>query len=265
MDQNINKPAVSIILPVYNAEKYLKQAVESVLAQSFPDFELIIINDGSTDGSQEIIQNFRDPRIKMVRQENKGITATLNVGLSMSHAEYIARIDADDVWSNPNKLSIQMEYLSRNPDCVLLGTWANVIDENDKQISCLKYPETDREIRSGLLTKNCFVHPSVVFRKETALRAGVFNEQEKYVEDYGLWLRMGQYGKFANIPQYLMSYRIHQNSTTQRQNLIQSQNSLALIKKHKAQYPNYFIGCLKWNLKILLLKTIGLKNFNRIK
>jgi glycosyltransferase involved in cell wall biosynthesis len=265
MDQDINKPKVSVILPVYNGAKYVKQAIESVLRQTFSDFELIIINDGSTDGSLEIIKSSHDPRIKIVDQENKGLITTLNTGIALSRAEHIARIDADDIWSNQDKLSRQMNYISQNPDCAVLGTWANIIDEDGNKISRLAYPKTDREIRSKILTKCCFVHPSVIFNKIMCEKAGGFNGQERYIEDYGLWLRMGQFGKFANIPEYLMSYRINKSGITQQKNYIQSQNSLAVIKNHKTSYPNYMMGYLKWNLKLFLLKTIGLKNINRLK
>lgn len=265
MDKNINKPIVSIILPVYNGAKYVKLAIESVLQQSFSDFELIIINDGSTDGSLEIIKSFKDSRIKIVDQENKGLIKTLNEGIALSRAEYIARIDADDIWSSPEKLIKQIEYIRKNTTCAVVGTYSKVIDENGKEISNLEYPKTDQEIRSKILTKNCFIHPSVIFNKEVCIKAGGFNEQEKYIEDYGLWLRMGQFGTFANIPEYLMSYRLHSESVTQRQNLTQSQKSLELIKKFKTLYSNYIKGCIKWNIKLFLLKTIGLKNINRLK
>jgi glycosyltransferase involved in cell wall biosynthesis len=265
MDQNINKPIVSVILPVYNGAKYVSQSIESVLKQTFSNFELLIINDGSTDESLSIIESFHDQRIKVINQENKGIIATLNTGIALSQAKYIARIDADDIWSSPDKLSKQMEFLSENPNCVVLGTWANIIDENGTETLLLSYPETDREIRSKMLTKCCLIHPSIVFNKEICLKVGGFDEQEKYVEDYGLWLRMGQFGTFANIPEYLMSYRIHQDSVTQQKNFVQSKNSLELIKKYKLLYPNYTKGYIKWNLKLFLLKTIGLKNINRLK
>lgn len=265
MDQNTNKPKVSIIMPVYNQAKYVKQAIESILQQTFSNFELIIINDGSTDRSVNIIDNFHDLRIKIINQENKGLITTLNTGIVLSRAEYIARIDPDDIWSDLNKLNKQMEYLSKDPNCVVLGTWARIIDENDKEFSHISCPEKDQGIRSKILTKNCFIHPSVVFNKEIALKAGGFDEQEKYVEDYGLWLRMGQFGKFANIPEFLMSYRIHRDGITQQKNFIQSQNSLEIIKKHKKNYPNYIRGYLKWNFKLFLLKIIGLGNINRLK
>ena len=106
-----------------------------------------------------------------------------------------------------------------------------------------------------ILTKNYFIHPSILFNKEVCLRAGGFNKEEKYVEDYGLWLRIGQFGTFANIPEYLMSYRVHSTNTTKQNNFVQSQNSLTLIKKYKSLYPNYFRGYIKWNLKILYLSV----------
>ena len=250
----IGNKKISVILPVYNGVKYLNQAISSVLNQSFTDFEFIIINDGSTDESLKIIQSFKDQRIVLINRENKGLIATLNEGVSLSKAKYIARIDADDIWSDQNKLSKQIDYISNHQDCVVLGTWAKVINQDGQQISDLKYPDKDKEIRSKILTKNCFIHPSVIFSKEAYLKADGFDNQEKYVEDYGLWLRMGKFGAFANIPEYLMSYRIHGENITNKNNLIQSKNSLAVVKKYKSLYPNYFRGWFKWNLKIILIR-----------
>ena len=254
----MNNPKVSIILPVYNGEKYLKQAVQSVLWQTFSDFELIIINDGSTDNSSNVIKTFADLRIRVVDQENKGLISTLNIGVEMAKAEYIARIDADDIWSDPNKLAKQVKFLEENPEYVLVGTWAKIIDKTGQKTSVLKTPTTDEEIRNKILIKNGFTHPSVIFSKDACLKAGGFDEQEKYVEDYGLWLRMGLIGKFANIPEYLMSYRVHTGSVTRQKNLAQCKNSLAIIKKHQTQYPNYKKASFKWHLKILLVRIKNL-------
>jgi glycosyltransferase involved in cell wall biosynthesis len=261
----MNKPAISVILPVYNAEKYVALAIQSVLDQSFQDFELIIINDGSTDTSLGSIQKFSDPRIKLINQENQGLIKTLNTGIALAQSNYIARIDADDIWSDQDKLARQMEYLSQHIECVVLGTGAKIIDENGKEISSLHYPTSDTEIRSQLLISNCFIHPSVIFNKEICLKVGGFNPNEKHVEDYGLWLRMGLQGTLANLPQELMSYRIHASSVTQQKNLIQSKNCLELIKRYKQDYPNYSKGTWKWRMKIFLLQTIGLKNLNKLK
>jgi glycosyltransferase involved in cell wall biosynthesis len=266
MDKNINKnPPVCVVMPVYNRSKYIRQSIESVLQQTFSDFEFLIINDGSTDGSLEIIKSFNDPRIKIVDQENKGLISTLNIGIALSNTKYIARADPDDIWSDRNKLAKQMEYLSKNPDYVLLGTWAKVVDENDKEISRLTQPENDLKIRSRMLTRCCFIHSSVVFSKEAYSKANGYSEQEKYAEDYGLWLRMGRFGKFANIPEYLVTYRVHQEGVSQQKNFAQSKKSFEIIRKYKSLYPNYLRGYLKWNLKLLLLRLIGSENFNRLK
>ena len=256
MDKNINKPKLSIILPVYNSAKYVKQAMESVLQQSFKDFELIIINDGSTDNGLEIIKSFNDPRIILIEQENKGLIETLNYGVALAKADLIGRIDADDIWSDENKLSKQIEYLNNNQECVVVGTWAKIINEEGETTSHLSYPTTDKKIRSKILIKNCFIHPSVIFSKDAYLKTGGFDKQDLYVEDYGLWLKIGSLGTFANIPEYLMSYRVHGGSVTQQKNYTQSKNSLELIKKYGKIYPNYLIGYIKWNLKLILLKTI---------
>lgn len=249
METNL-KPKVSIILPVYNAEAYIDKAIQSVLNQTFSDYELIIIDDGSIDKSIHLINNFKDPRIIFIKHTaNQGLISTLNEGLQRAHGDYIARIDADDMWTDVDKLQKQITFLEQNTEYGVVGTWAYTIDENDKKIGTIKNPTTDTQIRKWFLIKNCLIHPSVLFRKDIALKSGSFLSDEKYVEDYGLWLRMGSFGRFANIPEYLMSYRIHSKSITQSKNEEQVKNAITLIKKHKRNYPHILLARVKWWLK----------------
>lgn len=261
-------PLVSIILPVYNGEAYLDEAIRSILNQDYANLELLIIDDGSSDGSADIAKKAQqqDQRVKYVRNEqNMGLIATLNKAMAMAEGEYIGRIDSDDIWSSKDKLSRQMSYLLANPKTVIVGTWAIAIDQKGHETHSLHCPVTDGQIRNEILIKNPFIHPSVVFRKQAAIQAGLFKATEKHVEDYGLWMRLGEFGTFANIPEALMKYRVHAGSVTQSNNMLQVKNSLNLIREHNKQYPNFAKGYVKWTTKFALLKLFGIANFNTIK
>jgi len=249
----MDSPKITVLLPVYNAKPYLHDAIHSVLDQTYKNIELLIIDDGSTDGSVDIIRSFKDPRIVFLQHvANNGLIATLNEGLEKARGEYIARMDADDIWTNPQKLEKQLEYFDHSPDCVLVGTWATLIDEDGSSLGSIRYPYEDSAIRKHLLMKNYFVHPSVLFKKDAALKAGGFSISEKHVEDYGLWLRLGTYGTFANIPEYLMAYRVHGASVSRQNKLEQIQNSFKLVKMHADDYPNFPLASLKWRIRLFL-------------
>ncbi len=252
MDQNI-KPKVTIILPVYNSALYVEAAIKSVLGQTFRNFEFLIIDDGSSDESVELIKKFTDERIRLVENgKNLGLIATLNKGLQEAKGDLIARIDADDEWLGAEKLEKQVTYLETNSDCVLVGTWGKALDENNHLLFDMTPASEDSKIRSRILIKNSFLHPSVVFRKNAATSSLGFRNDELFVEDYGLWMRLGKIGKFHNIPEFLIYYRIHQKGVTNQNNRRQVANSIDLIKKHKKDYPNYWIANIKWNLRRFL-------------
>lgn len=247
------KPKVSVVMPVYNGGPYLRQAIESVLAQTFKDFEFVIIDDGSTDNSAEIIRSFNDTRIIFLEHaDNKGLINTLREGLERAQGEYIARMDGDDIWTNPEKLEKQLEYFDHSEDTVLVGTWATLIDKEGRTRGSLRYPYEDAAIRKSILIKNCFIHPSVMFKKAAAIQAGGFLADEKHVEDYGLWLRLGEHGTLANVPEYLMAYRMHDMNVTRQNNLEQIENSFKLVKKHAKSYPNFALALWKWRIRLFL-------------
>lgn len=200
---------ISVILPVYNAEKYISKSIESILRQTFEDFELIIINDGSKDNSLNIINKFTDRRILLVDQENRGLAKTLNIGLDIAKGEYIARMDADDI-ALPNRFEEQMNYLTKYPEVGLLGSAIELIDENDKHISYhAPYIGHDILLRCMQNKGNPFKHPTVIFKREIAIKLGGFNENiGKYFEDYFLWYHMASKVKVDNLPKVLLKYRI---------------------------------------------------------
>jgi glycosyltransferase involved in cell wall biosynthesis len=251
MDSNIK---ISILLPAYNAEKTISKSIESILNQSYKNFELIILNDGSTDSTQEIINTYSDPRIvAMENESNIGLINTLNKGFTLSKGTFIARIDADDIWIDVDKLSNQVDFLIKNPNHVLVGTQA--IIKNGKGNSQTCYPLSDSEIRKSILSKNPFLHSSIVFKKDV-LREIPYRKEDYLVEDYSLWLRLGLLGKFANLPDYSLEYLVNPTGETQKNNLKQTNNSFRLIKEYKCKYPRYYIGYSIWCIKILVRKIL---------
>jgi glycosyltransferase involved in cell wall biosynthesis len=201
-------PLVSVLLPVYNAQDYLKQSIDSILGQTLTDFELIIINDGSTDGSKAIIDSYSDPRIIVIDQANAGLPVSLNRAIARAKGKYLARQDADDV-SEPTRFEKQVAFLEEHPDYGLLGTWAQILELDTIVDRQLKHPIENGELQIKLLFYNCFVHSSVMIRKDVLNHCGLYPEDtEKFPpEDYDLWLRIAQTSKIANLPSALLQYR----------------------------------------------------------
>ena len=204
-------PNVTVLMPVYNGEQYLREAIESVLKQTYTDFEFLIINDGSTDESVEIIDSYHDPRIRLVHnKKNLKLIATLNKGLDLARGKYIARMDCDDVCL-PERLSRQVSLLQENPDVGVCGTSVKTTGEPEERI--FKYPTKDETIRCQLIFESPFAHPTVMFRRDLILKFGIYFSQENiHAEDYDFWVRLSRYCKFANLEEALLLYRIHPES-----------------------------------------------------
>ncbi|MFA6385997.1 MAG: glycosyltransferase [Candidatus Paceibacterota bacterium] len=248
---------VSIILPVYNGGKYIRRAIESVTAQTFSHWELLIIDDGSNDNTEDISREYinKDNRIHFLKNEvNLGIQKTLNKGLREAKGEYIARIDDDDEWVDKDKLQKQVEFLNENPDHVLVGTGVIVIDENGLELFRYLLPENDGDIRKKILGKNCFVHSSVMFRKNLALIFGGYSEDAavKHIEDYDLWLKMGTAGKLANLPIYAVKFTLRGGSISSVNKIEQFKKNINLAKKYKNKYPNYFGALIRAYARIIV-------------
>jgi hypothetical protein len=208
-------PQVSIIMSVYNAEDYVGHAIESLLKQTYTDFEFIIVNDASTDTSLQVIRSYDDPRIKLVDfQQNRGQTAALNEGLRAASGAYLARQDADDV-SHPDRLKKQVEYLDHHPDCLLVGTAAELIDARGQVSSIDRKPVTDAEVRACFADhNNAFYHGSVMFRHDVLALSGYYREGFRTSQDYDMWLRIAEKGAVANLPDPLYQYRLHEGQMT---------------------------------------------------
>jgi glycosyltransferase involved in cell wall biosynthesis len=203
-------PAVSVLLPVYNGARFLRPALESILGQSFTDFELLVLDDGSTDDSVRIAEGYRDPRIRILSAaSNQGLPRALNRGLAAASGEFVARQDADDL-SHPDRFARQLEFLRANPTVALVGAQAEVIDETGAAAGRrLAYPCDDAAIRRRLLLRNPFAHTTVMFRRTAVLAVGGYDESFRYCQDFALWNRLATRHRVANLHEVLAGYRIH--------------------------------------------------------
>ncbi|MCE1235670.1 MAG: glycosyltransferase [Hyphomicrobiales bacterium] len=202
----MNAPSVTVLLPVYNGAALLGAAVDSILAQTFGDFELIVIDDGSSDDPESVVAARRDPRIRFHRHANRGLAGTLNVGLELARAPLIARQDHDDL-SRPTRLARQVERFAREPDLVVLGAQADIHDESGPTGRRHRPVTTSGAIRMELNFSCPFVHPSVMMRREAVLDVGGYaTEHDRQPEDFDLWSRLNGRGRMANLEDSLMIY-----------------------------------------------------------
>lgn len=205
-------PDVTVLLPAYNAAKWLGAALDSVLAQTLGAFELLVMDDGSTDATGRLLEGYRDPRIRIVREVNRGLVAVLNHGIDLAAGKYIARMDADDV-AHPRRLERQVAFLEKHTDVGICGTWFRI--RGGKRPSHVRTPTGHGAIAAMLFFRSAFGHPTVMFRRaflqESALR---YSAAARHAEDYDLWVRARQCTRLANLPEYLLEYRIHSGQTS---------------------------------------------------
>jgi glycosyltransferase involved in cell wall biosynthesis len=210
-------PTISVVMSVYNAGRYLPQAVESVLAQSFRDFEFIIIDDGSTDGSPEVLRAYaaRDLRIRLTVRGNKGLTVTLNEGLAQARGEFVARMDCDDVCI-PDRFQKQLDYLRADPLLVCAGGHFELIDEKGRLLTRLCPPSDDETIQKLLLAGHTAIcHPAAMMRREAVARVGGYDPYFKTTQDLDLWLRLGEIGRLGNVREVVLKFRQHGGSVSE--------------------------------------------------
>ncbi|MBS1516813.1 MAG: glycosyltransferase [Bacteroidetes bacterium] len=204
---------ITVLMPVYNDSRYLRQSVCSILNQSFGDFEFLIIDDGSTDGSDEIIRSFRDSRIVHKKIRHSGLAAALNSGMRNASGDWIARIDADDL-STLRRLKVQHDHLKKNPGTDVLGSWSVYFSDPDRILFQINPPADDVKIREFLELHNPINHSSVIFRKESVLKEGGYDEKFGVYEDFELWLRVKNKLSFNIIPESLVYTRQRKDSLT---------------------------------------------------
>ncbi|MCL2312733.1 MAG: glycosyltransferase [Firmicutes bacterium] len=231
-------PLISVLMPAYNAEKYIGEAITSVLNQTFTDFELVVINDGSTDNTEEIILSFKDERIRyVINESNLKLIATLNKGIDLALGKYIARIDADDICLL-NRFEKQIAFFEKHPDYVLCGSWAHLINSQGEMTGRVKYIDTHNLLKISLLFTVPLIHPSVM-AKTDILKQFKYSASALHTEDFDLWLRIVNAGyKIANIPEYLIKYRWHDTNISVENEAFQTEKKFELLKP----YIESFIG-----------------------
>lgn len=228
MDTIINRPLVSVIMPAYNAADYLQEAINSVIAQTFLDWELLIIDDGSTDATAQIIteNRLKEKRIRYFHQPNEKQSKARNVGISHSLGTYIAFLDADDI-SLPERFAKQVTFLEANQDVVVCGSWFGIIGSD----RIIKLPEQHEAIKLALLKGNCMAHSSVMTRKQILNEfPSVFEASKEPAEDYDLWVRLVFKGRLHNLQEVLLQYRTHNNQLSKKQSAKQKQSTIQTRK-----------------------------------
>ncbi|MBN8554733.1 MAG: glycosyltransferase [Deltaproteobacteria bacterium] len=221
-------PLISVLMPVFNGEKYLDAAIRSVLRQSYSHFELIILNDGSTDGSAKIIQSFKDPRIIYIKNDqNLGLVKTPNLGIERARGQYIARIDSDDILFS-DRFMKQVDFLESHPDAVACGSWYFTMKFLPNTL--VKVPTRPEDIASELIFKNVMAHSSMMMRADSLRQYKIFySDKYPFIEDWELWLRLSKVGRLYNIPEPLFLYRLHSQSVSFKNFDVQNQSIQKII------------------------------------
>ena len=207
-----NAPTATVLLRVYNGERYLAEAVESILHQQFSDFELLVVDDGSTDATAAILDQYaKDARVRIIRQPNRGLSLSTRRGVEEARGTYVAIMDADDR-SHHDRLEKQIAFLLSHPEHVLVGSALPIIDENGQPTGYRRYPLEDSTIREASMLYNPFGHSSICFRRADAIACGNYTTEFETAEDFDFNVRLRMRGKGANLPEALTDYRIHRGS-----------------------------------------------------
>ena len=254
----MNKVSVNILTK--NRAGLLKKALESVFSQSFQDYEVVVVNDGSTDSTETVSENLKIERLKIINHKaSQGITVSRQEALGISAGEYVAILDDDDEWMDVEKLKKQVEYLDEHKDCVLVGGSIEIFNfqfsifnknQNLKPKNIKHRPESDGAIRRAMLFRNNFFTSTVMFRREAAVMAGGFiKDQDDLAEDYDLWLRMGILGKMHNFQEVFAAYSQPNYNKPKFRAFLAKQ--LRLIYQHKSNYPYYKIAAMLLKFRML--------------
>ncbi|MBL4807066.1 MAG: glycosyltransferase family 2 protein [Rhodobacteraceae bacterium] len=226
-------PEISVIMGVRNGEKYLAEAVESILSQTFGNFEYIIVNDGSTDNTLTMLQGFakQDPRIKVIDRQASGLPTSLNIAIDRATAPFIARMDADDM-SMPQRFSRQIAFLRQNEDIAVVGSSAIIIDSTGKRQKTKTMPITPQAVREKLPHRNCLVHPATMIRRDVLQNVGGYNVNYVVSQDYDLWLRILTVSDLANLEEPLLKLRTHSDQVTKTKSTKITMNRVAAVSDY---------------------------------
>jgi Glycosyl transferase family 2 len=228
----MSAPLISVVMSVYNGDRYLAEAVESILNQSFGDFEFIVIDDGSTDRSAFLLAEYRrsDPRVQVHHQANRGLVESLNRGCGLARGKYIARMDADDI-AVSDRFMRQVDFMERHPEVGVVGGAVEFINGDGRSLGISALPTEDRKIKAGLLHNCVIVHPTVLMRREAVLSLGAYRKIVVDAEDYDLWLRVAEKFQLANLEQVVLKRRYHSSQVSVMK---RRQQVLSVLAAHAA-------------------------------
>lgn len=247
-------PLVSILMLTYNRDRFIHEAIASVVAQSYQHWELIVLDDGSTDTTAELVRGFSDERIRYHNDgTNQGLLTRRQESLTLATGTYIAILDSDDVWQSPEKLALQVAYLEAHEGCVLIGTFISLIDGSGQKIGSNSYHATDARIRAHILGRNQFAHSAVVMRRSAVAQTAGYHDFP-ISEDLNLFLQLGTVGTLANIALELTAYRLHGPSASSKKKALVAQ-ILKIIKRHQFHYPGFFSAYVKYSLYYLFVSV----------
>jgi glycosyltransferase involved in cell wall biosynthesis len=262
---------VSVILPTYNRSKLLKRSIESVLCQSFTDYELIIVDDCSKDDTSQIVSQFKDERIKYIKidKNSGGSLIPRKVGFKYSSGKYIATLDDDDYWLDKSKLGLQVFYFENHPECVLIGTDAIAVNGNGSILARHHYAKSFDEIKEKMFVLNCFFHSSVMYKKETFLNIGGYPIIEdgcysNFANEYDLWLKMGTIGELINLPIYGVGYTYSYKQMSFKARMGLMLLTMRTRSKYKKYYPHYLRDGIIFNFILTMFELPLLIKIKRI-
>lgn len=258
----MKKILVSVIMPVYNGESFIKEAIDSILAQTYKHFELVIVNDNSSDSTYEIIEAYKSRFPKKIHlihlNKRHGAFGAMNTAMKYIKGDYISPMDSDDI-SHPERLQKEVEFMVNNPDTIVVGSFARIIDKNGKIVGKKAFGISHREIYSSFFDVHPIVHPSCMIRRKMLPRKDKLYWDEFGVnDDYYTFFTLLNKGKFANIPEYLLNYRIHLGNSS-LQNLKQkffTTVRIRLLAIKDLGYKPDFVGVLKFFIQVLFVSFI---------
>jgi hypothetical protein len=223
---SLQTPPVSVVMAVHNGERFLRDSIDSILNQTFADFEFIIVDDGSTDGTAAILDSYTDTRIRLIRNDKtRGLSTSLNRGTGTAEGTFIARMDGDDI-SLPERFARQVAYLTDHPHIDVLGTWFTHLTHNGEHLNTIELPLTHGMIAWSLLFFTPISHPTAIIRRAVLQRVGGYNTDYPLAQDYELWTRLIHQAQFANLPEALVLYRIQTDEAKKRRQRAASKTAL---------------------------------------